>query len=89
MTWAVIIALLLIVLGLFIRRNYGDVLKIASRNIEERIGPYWTLFVKALPFLTLLVWAVIYVTSEETTGLEELFESFRHPFLKEPESETP
>ena len=84
MTWIFIGSIFaLAAMAAYVRFAHGPVWKRFNRRMDDRTDAYWSLFIKALPAITLIVWAVIWaVDGTGKNDLDKWFEDMRHPFLE-------
>ena len=82
-----LLAVVLIAFGVYVRRRYGNVYERLSRWVEATTGVTMRSIVLGLSLLTLLAWAAIFLVSGggEEEGLDALFEKFM-PYEAEPEA---
>ena len=74
----------LIALGIALRRRYGNIYERLSEVVERTTGLAMATIVRGLGILTLLIWAVIFLTSggDKEEGLDAIFQEFL-PHLKQ------
>ncbi|MDJ0949394.1 MAG: hypothetical protein QNJ94_10775 [Alphaproteobacteria bacterium] len=75
MAWLVIIVIVLLVVGVAIRRNYGNVYAALAPHIEKFVGLRMDQILKGLGLATLIIWLIVFLSvgEEDRPGLDQIF----------------
>ncbi|MDJ0609220.1 MAG: hypothetical protein QNJ67_09605 [Kiloniellales bacterium] len=68
----------LIAMGIYVRRRFGNLYERFSEVVERATGRSMRSIVQGLAILTLILWAVVYLTfgGDQKEGLEAIFQEF-------------